>query len=193
MCILLSAIHQKAMKRQCKVALRSAMQNYQADLDYELELVHQSGPVGAVKEAVLVLDELARGIASGKMPPSEVEQRKRLFKSLAEELKDLPEALEKFRWTHFFHSEVGEFARNPADQMTPDEYHRFRDATHAIVREQCGFLRPYLGVQLSEIKALLDHYRSHTTQFRKSKTSMRPEGVIKRRHRTSKWPTSGRQ
>lgn len=138
------------------------MQDYQSDLDYELEMMRQSGPAAVAKEAALILDELARGIASSKMPLDMVERKKALFYSLAQELKDSPEALEAFRWARFFHTAATEYeAKSAVDPTSPDNVaygHRCWDATLTIVRAQCGFIEPYLGVQLSEVEALLKHY-----------------------------------
>jgi hypothetical protein len=126
------------------------MQNYQYELDYQLDLIRQSGPAGVPKMAALILDELARGLASGNMPLDEVERKKSLFYSLALEIKDLPDALGAFRWARFYRA---------AKMEHVDSYgHLYWEAMSSIVRAECGFIEPYLTVQLSEVQSLLEHH-----------------------------------
>jgi len=138
------------------------MQNYQQELDYQLDLIRQSGPAGVPKLAALILDELARGLASGNMPLDEVEKKKSLFYSLALEIKDLPDALEAFRWAHFYQAAGMEYGGNldfGARGLDAISYgHLYWEAMSSIVRAECGFIESYLTVQLSAVQSLLEYH-----------------------------------
>jgi hypothetical protein len=137
------------------------MQNYQKDLDYELDLMYQPRPAAVAKEAVLILAELVADVVSGHMPADEIQRRKSLFCSLARELRDSPGGLEAFRWARCFHTAAIECEKPPASQMNLDDIqyaHRCRDVTLAIVRAECDFIEPYLAVELSQVQSLLEHH-----------------------------------
>ena len=127
---------------------------YEQELEYQLELIRKAGPTGIPKMAALTLDELVRGLASGKLPNDETERKKGLFYSLAAEMKDSPEMLERFRGERFLRTAKAEYE----DKPDPDFNRRSWELTLSIVRAECAFIEPFLTVLLSEVKALLDHW-----------------------------------
>lgn len=139
------------------------MNDFDRDLEYELELMHECGPALVPRETARLLDDLSHSAASGEMRPDEVRRKRAHLSSLAQEMKDLPEALEKFKW-FFLYLSAKRFRPDKRDDGSTDEEaisygKRYGDAKLSIVREECGFLEPYLGIQLSEIRAMLEKYR----------------------------------
>ena len=138
------------------------MNDYDHDLGYQLELMRECGLTIVPKEAARVIDDLAHGMASGEMRLDEIRSKRALLSSLAQEMKGLPEMLEMFKWEHFY---LGAMRQRPAengDGSTDIEStlygHRHWDAKLSIVRAECGFLEPYLTIQLCELQAILKKY-----------------------------------
>lgn len=140
----------------------NVMNAYEHDLEYELALMRECGPALVPRETARLLDDLSHGVASGEMRPEEVRRKRAYLSSLAQEMKDLPEALEVFKWA-FFYLNMKRIRPTKRDDGSTDEEatlygSRYGDAKVSIVRAECEFLEPYLGIQLSELRAMLEQY-----------------------------------
>jgi hypothetical protein len=138
------------------------MNDYERDLEYELELMRECGPALVPRGAARLLDDLAHGMASGEMRPDEARRKRAHLSSLAQEMRDLPELLEAFKWA-FFYLRMRRIRPTKRDDGSTDEEatlygNRYGDAKVSILRVECGFLEPYLTIQLSELRALLEQH-----------------------------------
>lgn len=125
---------------------------YREEMKYRLELARGLGAASIVDDVLSILYDLAETVASKTITAAEREEKAATLRSLALEMQDSPEMLNKFKWASFAYTDR---YRNDVEIQR-----QVLEARDAIVRVACPFLERYLYITFSELKAYVDAYRA---------------------------------